>query len=683
MFIVIILVSIATLTSLSNRRNAQDALRTSQAQFAAEAGLERALARLWHQALAGAASRSVAAYAAELDRMGLTRGTTMTSLFGKPQDLGDGSSFVVEVSRQDDTRTGAIVLTVTSTGTLADGTTRRLRQAFRVERAFFPFDYALLTNNAECIFCHLEVKSMDALRGPPTSDPSTWWRRAKVGVLENLIMRDDEEAGVVHGSLVTRGTISQQYSGAIGPSIRYRTTMRPGETHIRSTAPLSATPADCAIPSNCTTPQNLYYNYPDSNNLAAFGNRFPDGELPDGFPLPIPDANNNRLIDDAEWNAEVRSSLAGTNESYTAGTLTAAMTLNPSGRITWPGGGLVQTRGSADLGQNPTNLLLDGSLTPIALNGTVFVNGDVVLRGFVRGNGTLLARGNLYVMGDLTYDCGTGSTLAACDYSNPSRLPQLNLVAGGSLVVGDYMTVQSDIESLRPEDMLSTQSNQPTISFCRANPSHAACFPEERPRPNLAVTEMANFNRRELQRYLRDNSYRPRFYTFGEDQIYFATGCSHQPQRYEEYSTITAGAKVSFCRGDSVLSTTTLTATQASSILARATRHEVTSSTFSNATLKDLWANSMYARGYGPLRTDGLLYSANAIFALVQRKYPKLNGRWDLRGALVAADTGILVPGPGGSAAGLTIYHDSRLRPRLPGGQQAQLRRGIWEVIGQ
>ena len=682
LFIVIILVSIATLTSLSNRRNAQDALRTSQAQFAAEAGLERALARLWHQVLASAASRSVAAYAAELDRIGLANGTT-TRLFENPQDLGDGSSFVVEVSRQDDTRTGAIVLTVTSTGTLADGTTRRLRQAFRVERAFFPFDYALLTNNAECIFCHLEVKSMDALRGPPTRDPSTWWRRAKVGVLESLIMRDDEEAGVVHGSLVTRGTITQQYSGAIGPSIRYRTTMSPGETRIRSTAPIPATPADCSTPSNCTTPQNLYYNYPDSNNLAAFGNRFPDGELPDGFPLPIPDANNNRRIDDAEWKAEVSSSLAGTNESYSAGTLTAAMTLNPSGRITWPGGGWVQTRGSADLGQNPTNLLLDGSVTPITLNGTVFVNGDVVLRGFVRGNGTLLARGNLYVMGDLTYDCGTGSTLAACDYSNPSHLPQLNLIAGGSLVVGDYMTVQSDIESLRPEDMLSTHSNQPTISFCRANPRHAACFPEERPRPNLAVTEMANFNRRELQRYLRDNSYRPRLYTFGEDQIYFATGCSHQPQRYEEYSPITAGAKISFCRGDTVLSTVTLTATQASSILAQATRHEVTSSTFSNATLKDLWANSMYARGSGPLRTDGLLYSANAIFALAQRKYPKLNGRWDLRGALVAADTGILVPGPGGSASGLTIYHDSRLRPRLPGGQQAQLRRGIWEVIGQ
>lgn len=686
MFIVIVLVSIAMLSSLNNRRNAQDALRTSQAQFAAEAGLERAVARLWHQVLASATSRSITAYGLELDRMGLTNGTTIPSLFDAPQSLGDGSSFVVQVSRQDDTSTDpdAIVLTVTSTGTLADGTTRRLRQVFRVDRAYFPFDYALLTNNAECIFCHLDVKSLDALRGNPNpNDPSTWWRRAKVGVLESLIMRDDEEAGVVHGSLVTRGTISRQYSGAIGPSSRYYTTMSPGDTRIRSTTPIAATPADCSTPSNCAAPQNLYYNYPDSSSLAAFGNRFPDGELPDRFPLPIPDTNNNRLIDDAEWNAEVSSNLAGTNESYSAGTITAAMILNPAGSVVWPGGSAVQTRTSADLGQNPTHLLLDGSVIPIELSGTVFINGDVVLRGFLRGNGTLLARGNLYVMGDLTYDCGTGNTLAACDYRDPSRLPQLNLIAGGNLVIGDFMTVQSDIESLTQEQMLSTRSNQPTISFCKENPTSAACYPEERPRPNLALTEIANFNRRELQRYLRDSSYRPRFYTFGESQIYFATGCSHQPQRYGEYSTIAAGARVSFCRGDTVLSSSTLTAEQANRILARAARYEVTSSPFNNAILKNLWANSMNARGTGPLRTDGLLYSANAIFGLAQRKYAKLGGRWDLRGALVAADTGILVPGPGDGSSGLTIYHDSRLRPRVPGGQQAQLRRGVWEVVGE
>ncbi|WP_299428112.1 pilus assembly PilX N-terminal domain-containing protein [uncultured Meiothermus sp.] len=692
MFIVIILVSVSTLTSLNNRRNAQDALRTSQAQFAAEAGLERAVGRLWHQILASAASSSVSAYAVELNRFGLTNGTSIASLFGDPQNLGDGSSFVVRVSRQDDTSTDpdAIVLTLTSTGTLADGTTRRLRQVFRVDRAFFPFDFALLTNNAECIFCHLDVKSLDALRGNPNpADPSTWWRRARVGVLESLIMRDDEEAGVVHGSLLARGTVSQQYSGNIGPSNRYRTTMNPGDTRIRSTTLVSPTPANCSTPSNCLSPQNLYYNYPDGSNLAAFGNRFPDGELPDRFPLPIADTNNNRLIDDVEWNAEVSSSLTGTNESYSAGTITASMTINPGGSMAWPGGGSIQTLTSASLGQRRSNVILDGSVTPIALNGTVFIDGDVVIRGRVRGNGTLLARGNVYVMGDLTYDCGTGSSLAACDYSTPSRLPQLNLIAGGNAVVGDYMTIDTfNNDASRDRiNMLSTERNQQTMSFCQTNPSHRACSQltstGRSSRPNLALTEIANFNRRELQRWLRNNSYRPRFYTFGEDRIFFSGRCYHDPQGYGGYSTIRSGAQVSFCRGDSVLSTVTLTADQAEQIQRNSARFETTSSTFDNATLKNLWADSMNARGTGPLRTDGLLYSANAIFGLSQRRYPKLNGRWDLRGGLVAADTGIFVPGPGDGTSGLTIYHDNRLRPRIATGQQAQLNRGIWEVVGQ
>lgn len=691
MLIAIIMVSVATLTSLNNRRNAQDALRTSQAQFAAEAGLERAVGQLWHQTRATATSPSVTAYAIALDRTGLTNGATITSLFGEPQSLGEGSSFVVRVSRQDDTSTypHTIVLTVTSTGTLADGTTRRLRQVLRVDRAFFPFDFALLTNNVQCIFCNLDVKSMDALRGRPTADPSTWWRRAKVGVLESLIMRDDEEAVVVHGSLVVRGMVSQQHSGNIGTSRQYRTTMNPGDTRIRSTTLHSPTPADCSTPSNCLTPQNLYYNYPESNNLAAFGNRFPDGELPDTFPLPIPDTNNNRLIDDAEWNAEVRSSLAGTNESYSAGSITAFMTINPSGSITWPGGGSVLTQTSADLGQSRSNVILDGSVTPITLSGTVFIDGDVVIRGRVRGNGSILARGNVYLMGDLTYDCGTGSALAACDYSTPSRLPQLNLIAGGNMVVGDFMTIDTfnNDASQDPINMLSTERNQQTMTFCQADPSNRACSQltarGRSSRPNLALTEIANFNRRELQRWLRNNSYRPRFYTFGEDQIYFSGRCYHDPQRYEDYSAIRSGARVSFCRGDAILSTVTLTQDQAEQILRNSARFETTSSTFNNDTLKNLWANSMNARSSGPLRTDGLFYSANAIFGLAQRKYPKLSGRWDLRGGLVAADTGIFVPGPGDGTSGLTIYHDNRLRPRIATGQQAQLNRGIWEVVGQ
>ncbi|WP_297854644.1 hypothetical protein [Meiothermus sp.] len=687
MFIVIILVSVASITSLNNRRNAQDALRTSQAQFAAEAGLERAVARLWHQVLAEATSSSVTGYRQALERMGLTNGATLNSLFGQPQTLGEGGSYTVRVSRRDTASPSGeafIELTVLSTGTLPDGTTRRLRQVFRVARAPFPFDYPFLTNKADCIFCHLEVRSMDAFRGNPNpSDPSTWWRRIKVGVLEDLVMRDEQEAGIVHGSLVTRGTVRQQYSGRLEPSTRYFTTLEPGQTRIRSVTPLRPAPADCSNPSNCSTTQNLYYNYPDSTRLAAFGNRYPDGELPDFFPLPIPDDNNNRLIDDAEWLDEVQASLDNRNENYFAGSISAPMLVNPSS-IAWPGGSGVQTLDSAALGLSRKNVILDGSVTPISLSGTVFINGDVVIRGRVRGNGTILARGNVYILGDLTYDCGQGSTLQACDYRDPSRLPQLNLIAGGSTLMGDFLSI--DTFTANNLNLLQTDRIQLPMGVCRNNPSQPGCGSgasvswQDDPlyRPNLTLTEVTNFNRSEIQRWLRNNAYRPRFYTFGENEVYFGDGCVHDPTRYESYQTLQAGARVHTCQGETSLGSVVLTQAQVDALRRQSVRYELTSSAFSNTALKLLWNETMRDRASGPLRTDGLLYSANAIFSVIQngRGY-NLGGRWDLRGALVAADTGVLAP------VKLDIYHDNRLRPRIPGGQQAQLSRGVWEVVGQ
>ncbi len=685
LFIVIILVSLSLLTSLSNRRNAQDALRTARAQFAAEAGLERAVARLWHQVLAEASSPSVVAYRQALERMGLPNQATLPNLFGAPQALEDGSRFVVQVSRNDTASPSGepiVQLTVISTGTLPDGTTRRLRQIFRVAQSPFPFDFPFLTNKADCIFCHLEVRSLDALRGEPNpNDPSTWWRRVKVGVLESLVMRDDQEAGTVHGALLTRGTVSQQYSGRLEPSSQYFTTLEPGQTRIRSIAPQRPTPADCSIPSNCTTPQNLYYNYPTRNDLAAFGNRFPDGELPDRFPLPIPDTNGNRQIDDEEWLAEVRSSLENGNESYRAGELRAAILVNPT-RPNWPSDG-VQTLDSRTLGLNPSHVIIDGSITPITLSGTVFINGDVVIRGRVRGNGTLLARGNVYILGDLVYDCGQDNSLQPCDYRDPSRLPQLNLIAGGNMLMGDFLSV----DTFQAENLNLLESNrlQLPLSLCRENPQQPGCGSgarvdwQESPlyRPNLALTEVTNFNRSELQRWLRDSSYRPRFYTYGEDQIYFAEGCTHDPAGYGTYQTLTAGARVHTCNGETSLGSVALTEAQVA-FLRTMPRYELTSSAFDNPTLKRLWNDSARSRPSGAFRTDGLLYSANAIFSVIQngRGY-NLGGRWDLRGALVAADTGVLAP------VKLDIYHDARLRPRLPGGQQAQLSRGVWEVVGQ
>jgi hypothetical protein len=117
--------------------------------------------------------------------------------------------------------------------------------------------------------------------------------------------------------------------------------------------------------------------------------------------------------------------------------------------------------------------------------------------------------------------------------------------------------------------------------------------------------------------------------------------------------------------------------------------------------MKKLWNDGVErnsTRASRALRTDGLLYSANAVFALARRSIrnasgtattSKLNGQWDLRGALVASDTGVLTPGPVGAngldltkQAALSIYYDERMRDflRVNNNNQMVLVRSDWKL---
>jgi hypothetical protein len=100
------------------------------------------------------------------------------------------------------------------------------------------------------------------------------------------------------------------------------------------------------------------------------------------------------------------------------------------------------------------NLIIDaGTLTStgtaVQVDGTVSVNGDVVIRGQLMGRGRIVARGNIYIIGDLVYGCGTSlNTAYACkitetdtskpSYRNSENLPKAALLAGGTVIIGDY-----------------------------------------------------------------------------------------------------------------------------------------------------------------------------------------------------------------------------------------------------
>lgn len=723
MFIVVIFLSIVVTNSVNSQRNATDSLRTSQAQFAAEAGLDDAVATLWHRLWGSIPpeQRSLTRYATELAKAPLNLGAEGATYRSSVSTLSSGSTYSYEITRLADVKANealeAVVLRVKAMGVLPDGrTTRVLQSDFTVRRGFFPFEFALLTNQAECVFCHADIKSLDALAGPPNpDDPKTWWDRTKVGVLNSLIMRGNQHAGTVSGSILTRGDVYQQ-DGDPGVSDLLYTNMTVGQDKISqaTTSPINSDinyRADCepesfeTDPTDCWVKRALYLDYPRGSSSSDF----PDGELPNSFPLPIPDTNNNRMIDDDEWELAVDASITGTSEEYPKGTITAGMqVIVGAGSASW--GGSTQTKTSDELGRlpdssssdgRPSNIVvLDGTSTPIHVVGTVFINGDVVIRGKVQGNGTLLARGNIYVLGDLTYDCTQTQGSAECDYKQRDKLPQFSLVAGGSVFVGDYVTVSTLRGDL--DDPLAPGNVQAPFTYCKNNPpdkSRCGSNPDSL-EPNFTLVQLANWNRDELWRALNDSGYTPRFYTYGEQEVYFTNNCGQNSQSYSAYKSLSDavqnGGAVQHCKGESPVANDAklITETLPENVQG-AIKIDLNPKSLSPDGIKTLWAESARTRPDDALRTDGLLYSGNAVFSLIRRDTVTA-GQWDLRGALIAPDTGILTPGPCGEAEtnttcsyngkvrdnyGLRIYHDNRLRPRIAQDQKLGLFRSQWRVV--
>lgn len=674
-FVIIVLVSIAVLSSFNNRENAASTLRTSQAQFAAEAGLDQAVHRVWHQVWDGFTGvRNTSVYRNRLGSVvGLNNGGNLTI---PSTTLPNGSSFSVTVNRADNVANCVVQLSVTSTGTLPDQSTRRLNQVFCITGGTFAgLDFALLTNNANCIFCHASIQSMDALRGAPSQ--SNPWSKTKVGTLETLQIRSNSANTQVGGSIITRGQFRDRNGSLITnpASVSVKSYLNPGSSHITDTTLRNLVNTDCSVISNCTANQNFYSNYPNQSQVeASLNGIWPDGELPNQFPLPIPDSNGNRLIDDTEWNEAVQQSLLGNDRDNPPGTLSGcAISRNPAALTDWPG------TGSASLASGDSgNYVMDCKSRSLEINGTVYVNGDLVIRGKISGNGKLVVRGNVYVLGDLTYDCSATQGSATCDYSRPETLPKFGLVAGGNILTGDYLTPKGG--SLTNVNVIDPGSGTGSASF--------------------TMSEVTLFNRTELLKALADPDYRPRFYklkgsTDPSNQtdvpLYFWNDPTKEHgDKYSEFTAL-IGPGATYPLVVRISSTSTRTFNSAAEVRDFLTSRGAAiyslgpnNNWVSEQALKRMWISEVEntSRASPALRTDGLLYSANAIFTLA-RKDSRVQGQWDIRGSVVAADTGILVPGNGG--IGLNIYHDSRLKDffTIRDNDKPVLRRSGWKVVSQ
>lgn len=639
----------------------------------------------------------------------------------------------VRMLRRDEGDSTRLYVTVQATTRRGEGlATPALQRAVQIvytiePRPFEGFDYGILANNVNCVFCHTVIDSADRVWN---EDPAAFdsFHKVKVGTLESLMLRSDARPAVgdydadtrIAGSLYVRGHATNQngvpISNWAAQSARSCAFDASGNLQQNDTGGLASVNFSPAGDPPVAG-ENLYLNYPSDYSAMV------DGSLPSSFPPPFPDdggidpvsgahssvGEGNRRVDPHEFYAQARNA----EGAITAGTITVTDGSDAIDSAAEYEAAFV-TGNQSNLSASTTgNVILTGTReNPIVIDGTVAIDGDVIINGYVKGSGTLLVSGNIFVPSDLQYLDGQ-VVLSGDDPSNPTG-PRtfgvaqdgtrnvLGLTCGGNMLIGDF---------LQPG---TGAGEQPSDAVVSGNPDSPW---------NFALAQISLFNRGEWARtqqhlpgpgddvddpstwtvtnpgYVAD--YVPRYYQFGpgdtipiynRGELYFDAssqtwiGDAEVPvawdpelMTYVDPSDTTNPLLYDQVSGEpraTVLSLAPANNWISESSLEQAIEH----------------FKSEHPEGE-PMQIDGLMYTNNAIFGIVYRR-DSMKGRLEVNGALVCADLGLLAPGyrapaslprselvPGSPyAVGLRVNYDKRTKGMIHvvNPFQVTMKRTLW-----
>lgn len=725
---------------------------------AAKAGLDAGIERFWTQFFAQldpADSPSLTNYRTFLDTFladnpdGDNAPVDVPGLVF-PITLPSGRAEVqrVTVDRVDD-NTGT-TLTFRSLAQLDNGqgggAQRAASQTVRVGGSLFTgFEFAVLANNINCILCHanfrnalLEWNNNPATR--PTGDANgngqqDWldnlntFERIKIASLESLMIRPSEADSKVAGAMYTGGSLYDQNKNPL--SSLDSTTFKGWDfSHGQASADKNG-----KITQNSTggvTTTNLTKATETDGELDMWANLYmgdqTDGLVPESFPAPYQDDGGesgneseaeNRVVDDSEF-TRVMDHVEGT---ITGGVMYGVPTGSTYSGTTLPtSGNMTSVDGSYN-----GNLILVGTATnPIIIDGPIAINGDLVLKGVVRGRGQLQARRNVYVMGDVTYDDNATQGPAGAPFgvhvnSDGSTTENLlGVVAGGSILMGDYVTVRGknsttdtakypDIKfsiDVRTKNKTGTQNSQ-TMNYGYFDPgvvdageyqakmtlANGTQVNRDGQQLSFTSSELMLFNKLEMEKTLEKRmageDYRARFYGLRESQpgnTYIYDYTDEHAVRYDENGNGKRVKKMSDWVNSLTPSNSSYTSAQIAmmkTILAESTTQYMNpkGNWMSEAQLRQAWYDDEMSRtSKRAFKFDGLLYSNNAIFAATKsndRHKSNSYGQMELRGGIVAPDLGMLVAG------GLDLRYDARVRDLLniEDTSQVQLTRRIFRYV--
>ncbi len=327
-----------------------------------------------------------------------------------------------------------------------DNNQATVQQTFEVTRPDWQgMDYALLANNVNCILCHAEIDDAERFYNQdPLAQNS--FDRVRVGSLESIHIRSNPNSKIA-GTLYLGGEALE----ADGDPLTNWGSLNLQSAAFGSDAKLiedgfgnlswgSFEPADATEPE---AGENLYLDY-----LANGDEGQVDGALPGYFPSPFPDNGgydpatgvatpglaDNRVLDRNEFLASAQAAIGSLSGGRSA--------VVPEGTVLNDLGELDSALDAGNLGIGGVttgNVILHGTkANPIVLDGTVAIDGDLIISGYVKGQGSLMASGNVFIPGDLLYEDGTnGDGQRTYGVSSDGALNSLALTAGGNVTIGD------------------------------------------------------------------------------------------------------------------------------------------------------------------------------------------------------------------------------------------------------
>ena len=309
-------------------------------------------------------------------------------------------------------------------------------------------DFALLSNNVNCLLCHTKVDSVERFYN---QDPLAFGthERVRLGSLESFHVRSDPDSSIA-GAIYLGGDALLEDGSRITDwhALSLRAAEFDDAGLLKQDAWGSMTLANLN-PANALNPdpmENLYLDY-----LAGPPEAQVDGFLPSSFPSPFPDNGGielasgdptpefggNRKVDLNEFDVAT----AGLSGSISGGTISVIekkwnkRVRNKSGLNKMMAGNAAGLASRTD-----GHVYLNGTeANPIILNGDTAIHGDLIISGYVKGKGSLRVSGNVYMPGDVKYvdgaDVGGHRTFGV---SGDGTQNTMAIASGGNVMIGDF-----------------------------------------------------------------------------------------------------------------------------------------------------------------------------------------------------------------------------------------------------